>query len=84
MTGDTISERPATFSRVFGFPNPVNEKAARTVAGAVLAIAVSTLLLSVIAGSEWLWVSTLLAAGFAAHAHLVGRRSVPWAVWLHR
>jgi hypothetical protein len=42
------------------FPNPVNEKAARVVAGGVAVLAVAT----VVTGSPWLYV--LLAAGFAA------------------
>jgi len=52
--------------RVFSFPNPVNEKAARTVAGGVLAIAIVTLILSVTAGHGWLWISAVLFAGFVA------------------
>lgn len=45
---------------VFGFPNPVNEKAARTVAAGVAAIAVVTLL------TGWHWLIVVLAVGFAA------------------
>lgn len=66
MTNNTSHEHPTALSRVFRFPDPVNEKAARTVAGGVLVIALGTLVLSVSVGSEWLWVSTVLAAGFAA------------------
>ena len=51
---------------VIGFPNPVNEKAARTVAGGVLSIAIVTLVLSLTAGHGWLWISAVLAAGFLA------------------
>ena len=51
---------------MIGFPNPVNEKAARTVAGGVLLIATVTLVLSLTAGHGWLWVSAPLAAGFIA------------------
>ena len=47
-------------SRVFSFPNPVNEKAARTVAGVVFLIGVITLL----TGAYWLLVP--LAYGFWA------------------
>jgi hypothetical protein len=46
--------------RVFSFPNPVNEKAARVVAGVVLLISVATLL----TGAYWLLVP--LAYGFWA------------------
>lgn len=60
------SSAPALAQRVFSFPNPVNEKAARTVAGGVLGIAITTLVLSVTAGHGWLWLSALLAAGFLA------------------
>ena len=51
---------------VLGFPNPVNEKAARTVAGGVLALSTLTLVLSYTAGDGWLWVVAVLAAGFVA------------------
>jgi hypothetical protein len=44
----------------FGFPNPVNEKAARVVAGTVCAVSVATLA----TGSYWLLVA--LAYGFIA------------------
>ncbi|HEX3707169.1 MAG TPA: DUF4395 domain-containing protein [Mycobacteriales bacterium] len=53
-------------AKVFGFPNPVNEKAARTVAGVVLAVTVVTLVLSVTAGHAWLWITAALAYGFVA------------------
>jgi len=53
-------------ARVFSFPNPVNEKAARTVAGGVLTIAVVTLVLSLTVGTGWLWLSAMLFAGFVA------------------
>lgn len=51
---------------VLGFPNPVNEKAARTVAGAVLALSLATLLLSVVASQAWLWLVAPIALGFYA------------------
>jgi hypothetical protein len=51
---------------VFGFPNPVNEKAARAVAGGVLTLAVLTLVLSFAAGDGWLWLTVVLALGFLA------------------
>lgn len=46
-------------SSLIGFPNPVNEKAARTVAAGVLLLAVLAL------ATQWLWITALLAAGFA-------------------
>jgi hypothetical protein len=47
-------------SGLFGFPNPVNEKAARVVAGCVA-------LLSVIAlATGWLWILPVMALGFWA------------------
>ena len=45
-------------SRIVGFPNPVNEKAARVVAGLVVLTAVTALVFQ--AG----WLLWLLAAGF--------------------
>ena len=45
---------------LFGFPNPVNEYAARAVAGGVALLAAATL----VTGSPWF--SVLLAVGFAA------------------
>jgi hypothetical protein len=67
MTSNVIRGRGLSSSfRVFGFPNPVNEKAARTVAGGVLVLAVLTLVLSLTAGAGWLWMSAVLAAGFLA------------------
>jgi len=51
---------------VLGFPNPVNEKAARVVAGGVLLIGVTTVLLGALAGPAWLWLTAVLAAGFVA------------------
>ena len=53
-------------AKLFGFPNPVNEKAARTVAGFVLAACVLLLGLSVTVGHAWLWGSAVLAYGFVA------------------
>jgi hypothetical protein len=45
---------------LFSFPNPVNEKAARVVAGAVLATAAVTL------ATSWYWLLIPLAYGFVA------------------
>lgn len=44
---------------IFTFPNPVNEKAARSVAGGVVVLAALTLL------TQWWWLAALLAVGFA-------------------
>ena len=52
------------------FPNPVNEKAARTVAGCVVVIALVALL------AGWLWLTVPLALGFAARV-LAGPRFSP-------
>jgi hypothetical protein len=60
-------------SRILGFPNPVNEVAARTVAAGVLVLTTATILLSTLAGSGWLWLTAVLAYGFVARA-LAG----PW------
>lgn len=51
---------------MFGFPNPVNELAARTVAAGVLAMSVLTLLLSTTVGHGWLWILPVLVYGFLA------------------
>ena len=45
---------------LFGFPNPVNDNAARAVAGGVAILALTTLV------TGWLWLIPLLAVGFAA------------------
>lgn len=57
-------------SRLIGFPNPVNEKAARVVAGGVVVLTVLTL-----ATQRW-WLSAVLAAGFLARV-LTGPRLSP-------
>jgi hypothetical protein len=44
---------------VFEFPNPVNEKAARVVAGAVVAISIVAI------ATGWRWLLIVLAVGFA-------------------
>ncbi len=49
-----------SLAEIFAFPNPVNEKAARVVAGGVALLAVATL----VTGSAWLYL--LLVVGFAA------------------
>ena len=45
---------------LFSFPNPVNEKAARVVAGVVAALGVLTL------ATGWYWLTAVLAYGFWA------------------
>jgi hypothetical protein len=61
---------------LIGFPNPVNEKAARVVAGGVLLGSVLTLVLSVAVGHAWLWIVAALAAGFVARV-LTGPKLSP-------
>lgn len=51
---------------MFEFPNPVNELAARTVAGVVLAVSAVTLILSATISHSWLWLTVPLAYGFIA------------------
>jgi Domain of unknown function (DUF4395) len=50
------------FSTIFTFPNPVNEKAARTVAFVVMVLAALTL------ATSWYWLLVPLAYGFLARA----------------
>jgi hypothetical protein len=47
-------------ARIFSFPNPVNEKAARTVAFVVMLLAALTL------ATSWYWLLAVLAYGFIA------------------
>jgi hypothetical protein len=49
-------------SRLFAFPNPVTEKAARTVAFVVMVLAALTL------ATSWYWLLAALAYGFLARA----------------
>jgi len=51
---------------VFSFPNPVNEKAARSVAAGVVVLCVLTLVLTLAVGDGWLWLTVPLAYGFLA------------------
>jgi hypothetical protein len=55
---------------VFSFPNPVNEKAARVVAGAVCVLAGATL------ATGAYWIAAVMAAGFVART-LTGPRLSP-------
>jgi hypothetical protein len=50
----------ASSSEVFSFPNPVNEKAARVVAGGVALLTIVTLV------TGWQWLIGVLALGFLA------------------
>lgn len=63
-------------SRIFGFPNPVNEVAARVVAGGVLILSATTIVLAMSAGAGWLWLTAPLAYGFVARV-LTGPRLSP-------
>jgi hypothetical protein len=51
---------------LFRFPNPVNEVAARTVAGGVLILSILTIVLSTTVGHGGLWLTAVLAYGFVA------------------
>lgn len=55
-----MSSRPSSIRELFRFPNPVNDNAARVVAAGVAVLALITL------ATGWLWLTTLLAIGFAA------------------
>jgi hypothetical protein len=57
-------------SAILGFPNPVNEKAARAVAGGVALLALVAL------ATGWRWILVLLALGFLARV-LTGPRLSP-------
>lgn len=51
---------------IIGFPNPVNEVAARTVAAAVVVLSLATIVAATTLGHGWLWLSVPLAYGFLA------------------
>ncbi|WP_375498700.1 DUF4395 domain-containing protein [uncultured Jatrophihabitans sp.] len=61
---------------LIGFPNPVNEVAARCVAAGVVISAAGILVLGTAVGSAWLWLSVLLAYGFLARV-LTGPKLSP-------
>ncbi|WP_375481417.1 DUF4395 domain-containing protein [uncultured Jatrophihabitans sp.] len=61
---------------VIGFPNPVNEVAARCVAAGVLVLSLVTLTLGAAVGTGWLWLTVALAYGFVARV-LAGPRLSP-------
>ncbi len=52
--------------RLFTFPNPVNELAARTVAAGALLQCVLILVLAPVFGHAWFWLTVPLAYGFLA------------------
>ena len=60
---------------MFSFPNPVNEVAARVVAGGVVLLSLATLLLST-ADERFLWLTVPIALGFVARV-LTGPRWSP-------
>jgi len=60
----------------FSFPNPVNEVAARVVAGGVLLGSVVTIVLGASLGDGWLWLTAVLAFGFVARV-LTGPKLSP-------
>lgn len=64
----TATAPESLLRRTFSFPHPLNEKAARVVAGGVLLIAVVILALSLLVDTDWLWLSLVLALGFVARA----------------
>ena len=63
-------------AQLFGFPNPVNERAARTVAAGVLLLASLTIVLGTTVSTSWLWLTAVLAYGFLARV-LTGPRLSP-------
>ncbi len=63
-------------ARLIGFPNPVNEVAARSVAAGVLILTVLTIVLSTAVGTGWLWLTAVLAYGFVARV-LTGPKLSP-------
>jgi hypothetical protein len=65
-TGAVQTKPAPARAGLFSFPNPVNEYAARTVAGGVLGLSIVTLVLSLAVEDRWLWLSAVLAYGFLA------------------
>lgn len=53
-------------SNLFGFPDPVNEKAARAVAAGVVVLSLVTILLGTLVGTSWLWLAAAVCYGFLA------------------
>ncbi len=73
---DRLVSSAVTSHKIIGFPNPVNEKAARTVAGGVLLLSGLTLALSVTAGDVWLRLTVPISLGFVARV-LTGPKLSP-------
>lgn len=59
-TGDPAAARPSALRRLFSFPDPVNEVAARVVAAGVVVITVLTIALGL------RWATVVIAYGFVA------------------
>lgn len=70
MTSTTVTAPRSSLRSLFSFPNPVNEYAARTVAGGVVILA----LVTIVSGVHWL--TLLLAYGFVARV-LTGPKLSP-------
>lgn len=68
-----IAVRPPLLKRIFGFPNPVNEYAARFTAGLVVLLAL------IVLATGWGWGLVLISAGFALRV-LFGPRISPFAL----
>lgn len=64
----SVRVRPdvSSTSRVFSFPNPVNEVAARSVAAGVAMLGLLTIVLATVVGHAWLWLTAALTYGFLA------------------
>jgi hypothetical protein len=60
MATVTAVERRSALARLFSFPDPVNEVSARLVAGAVVVMALATILL------DQPWILVVIACGFVA------------------
>lgn len=67
---DSLLDTPTAPSRLFGFPNPVNEKAARVVAGGVMIMGLAAMI------TGWHWIVVIMAVGFAARVVAGPRFSV--------
>jgi hypothetical protein len=65
-TADALPSTRKKPARIFSFPNPVNEVAARVVAGGVLLSSAVILGLSLGVDHRWLWATLLIAYGFLA------------------
>src|SRR5664279_4324826 len=74
--GNELVAAGMTSRKLIGFPNPVNEKAARIVAGGVLLLSCLTLALSLTAGDVWLWLTVPISLGFIARV-LTGPKLSP-------